>query len=303
MRLVCFVALLVVLLPPAAHAGGDFVDLAVDGSTVWFVGSFGVRGIDGASGRVTREPQLAPASYALSVATAGGAVWVASVANGFVDGRLTRIDPRSGGTRVVLRVPSGAVEYVAPGAGGIYALATSSARSRVVLLSDAGRVVRAWNIPDPGRMTADASGCWVSAGGGLIHIDVAGRMRTVLRAPIGDVATGDGAVWLPLERTILRVDERTGKVRTLHTGRLHLGGFQHDVAVGAGALWTLDGNVHALQRRNLETGKVTRSIALPDLADAVAVTSNAVWVGTSTSHLLLRYDPRTLRRTLTVHAD
>jgi hypothetical protein len=136
-----------------------------------------------------------------------------------------------------------------------------------------------------------------------VHIDPSGRVRTVLRATIGDVATGDGTVWLPVARGIVRVDERTGKVRILHTGPLHLGGFQHDVAAGDGRLWTLDTLRPALQERDPVSGRLLRTRPLPAIPDAVVPGASGVWVGIAEKHLALRYDPRTLRRTLTVHAD
>lgn len=302
MRRASLLAVLALLAAPPARAGGDFVDLAAGRSTVWFVGAFGVRAIDAGSGRIVARPRLAHASYPLSVAVAGGAVWVASVENGFVAGKLTRIDLRTGRMRVVLRT-AGSVQAVSAGAGGVYALVADLSRNTIVLVSNAGRVARKWAIADPGRMAADASGCWVSARGGLVHIDPAGRTHTLLHAPIGDVATGDGAVWLPLGNASLRIDERTGKVRSLHTGRLHTGGFQHGVAAGAGALWTLDTLRPALERRDLDTGRVTRTTRLPAIPDAVVPTAAGIWVGIAEKHLVLRFDPKSLRRTLTVAAD
>jgi len=288
---------IVLALAPAARAGGDFVDLAAGERTEWFVGSFGVRGIDAGSGRLTAS--FRAGAYPLSVAVAGRAVWVASVANGFVDGRLTRIDPRTGRWRVVLHV-AGSVQYVARGARGVYALVGEGARTRVVSLDDAGQVRRVWVIPTAGRLAADSSGCWISTNTTLLHADPAGRLRVVLHTQLGDVATGGGAVWLPGAATITRVDEHTLATRVLRTGRLRLGGFQHDVAVGAGALWTLDMLTPALQRRDAATGKLERSVRLPDLADAVVATPTRVWVGVAISHQVLAFDPRTLRRLLDV---
>ncbi len=88
-------------------------------------------------------------------------------------------------------------------------------------------------------MAADDAGCWISTGKWLLRIDPAGRLHRVVPSALADVATGGGAVWLPRMSSVLRVDERTGKVRVLRTGRLGLGGFQHDVAVGHGSLWAL----------------------------------------------------------------
>lgn len=296
MRVALIVLVAALVLAPSASAGGDFVDLAVHGGRVWFVGSFGVRELDARTGRTIATPQLAGAAIPISVTVAAGAAWVSSIENGYVAPKLTRIDLRTGARRVVWR--RSVAEYVAAGAGGVYALLDTV---RVALFAADGRLVRTWDVPNAGRMAADASGCWVSASdGALVHIDTRGRLRTILHAGFGDVATGDGAVWLPLGSSIVRVDERTGATRTYRTGRLRPGGFQHDFAVGDGALWTLQQGTRyrsQLVERDLATGHVVRAVALPGISDAVVATRGAVWVGVAPS-TLMRFDPRTLKRTL-----
>ena len=104
---------------PGAQAGGDFVDLVVDGTHLWFVGPLGVRVVDARSGRTLSRPQLVGAAYPLSVTLAGGAAWVASVENGYVWGTLSRIDVKTGRVRVVWRRRGSSVQYVAaPAASG-----------------------------------------------------------------------------------------------------------------------------------------------------------------------------------------
>lgn len=307
MRRVALIVAIVLVLAPKALAGGDFVDLAVHGSTVWFVGEFGVRGLDARTGGTVAAPALVQASYPLSVAVAGGAVWVASVENGYVDGKLTRIDLRTGRKQVVLREPPGSVQYVAAGAGGMYALLGVPGGNDVVRLNYRGRVVRRWRIADAGRMAADAVGCWVAGNGRLLHIDPRGRVHVAARIAFGDVATGGGAVWVGLSRSILRLDERTGRTQTLRTGRLHLGGFQHDLAFAAGALWTLGSRT--LERRDASTGRRTASVRLPGFGDAIAVTPTAIFVGVvvaapntvASAYDVVRVDPTTLRRRVLVH--
>jgi hypothetical protein len=296
---------------PAARAGGDFVDLAVEGGRVWFVGPPGVRSLDAHTGRTLSMPRLVGAPYPLSVTVAGGAAWVASVENGYVWGTLSRIDERTGRTRVVWRRERSSVQYVAAGAGSVWALIGSSHGTRIARFTLDGRLLRVWQIADAGRMAADQEGCWVSTDRRLLHIDPAGRVHHVVRAPLGDVATGGDAVWLPRATSVLRVDERTGKVRTLPTGRLGLGGFQHDLAPGAGALWALRSTSRTrstLLRIDLRTGRTTRTASLPGIADAVVVRPDAVWVATvlarvgtrAAGYALVRIEPRTLRRTLLV---
>src|SRR6266571_9244353 len=112
----------ILLAPAAARAGGDFVDLAVGSSRVWFVGEAGVHELDARSGRTLAMPRLVGAPYPLSVTLAGGAAWVASVENGYVWGTLSRIDTRTGKVRVVWRTPDNSVQYLAAGAGGVGAM-------------------------------------------------------------------------------------------------------------------------------------------------------------------------------------
>ncbi len=159
-------------------------------------------------------------------------------------------------------------------------------------------------------MAADGAGCWISTGRWLLRIDPSCRVRRVVRAPLGDVATGDGAVWLPRASSVLRIDERTGRRRLLQTGRLGLGGFQHDLAVGDGALWALhstSGTRSRLLRFDVRTGRSTGNVSLSGIA--VVVRPHTVWVATvlavagrpASGYALARIDPRTLRRTLLVH--
>jgi hypothetical protein len=304
-------AVLVLFAVQAARAGGDFVDLAVGPTRAWFVGEPGVRALDVRTGRTLASPQLVGAPYPLSVALAGGAAWVASVENGYVFGTLTRIDARTGATRVLWRKAHSSVQYVAAGAGGVWTLIGSARTTRIARFTLAGRLSGIWTVPDAGRMVADGGGCWISTGTWLLHLDPSGHIRRVVRAEIGDVSTGAGAFWLPQAASVLRVDERTGAIRTLHTGRLRLGGFQHDVAVGNGDLWVLNDpgrSATTLERFDMRSGRRTGRVALPGIGDALVVKPNAIWVATviappnrpASAYDVIRIDPGTLRRELLV---
>ncbi len=138
-----------------------------------------------------------------------------------------------------------------------------------------------------------------------------GRLHRVVEGAFGAVATGAGAVWLSRANSVLRLDERTGAVRTLATGELGLGGFQSDLAVGHGALWALRPGTRtrsALVRIDPKTGRTTASVSLAGVANALVVTPRALWVATAlrsgdsagADYAVVRIDPRTLRRTLSV---
>jgi hypothetical protein len=303
------VAAAVLATAPAARAGGDFVDVAVHGARIWFVGPAGVRSLDAHTGRTLSAPRLVGPAYPLSVAVAGGAAWVASVENGYVWGTLSRIDVPTGKVRVVWRKFNSSVQYVAVGAGSIWALIGSRTGSRIARFSPAGRLLRIWRIHDAGRMAADGSGCWISTDRRLLHIDPLGRLHGVADTRLGDVTTGGGAVWLPRARSVLRIDERTGRARTLHTGRLRLGGFQHDLAVGDDALWALEyisRTSSRLVRFDLRTGRRTGATRIAGIAEAIDVAPRAVWVAAALApggSTVIRMDPHTLRRTLLAHVD
>jgi ligand-binding sensor domain-containing protein len=295
-RLALGLSVLLLALPASAAAGGSHVDLVAGGRSVYVVGDAGLHQVDASTGRIVWAPIATEPRYDLSVAVADGGLWVASIANGDVDGRLTRVDLRSRAQRVVLRVPQGSVLAVAAGGGGVCALVGRASGNLLVRFAAGGAQLGEWDVGTGGRLTADRSGCWVSADGRLLHLDPAGRLRTIRGIPFGDVVAGAGTVWVGLRDALVRVDEHTGRSRTIRTGRLDLGGFQHDMAVAGGSLWVL--GTGALQRRDARNGHLLAGVLIPRIADSVAVTGFGIWIGTTQG--LRRLNPRTLRTTLRV---
>jgi len=291
------------LVAATARAGGQFVDLAVGGNQVWLVGESGVHELDAKTGRIRAMPTLPGAAYPLTVTLADGAAWVGSVEGGYVWGTLSRIDARTGKVDVVWRRYRSSVQYVAAGAGSVWALIGIQGAMEAARFSPSGGLLQVWKLPrDAGRMAADNSGCWISTNRSLLHIDPSGRLHRALQAPFGDVATGAGAVWVAESTDVIRVDERTGQTRSIATGTLRLGGFQHDLAATSDALYLLQHSDTAarnsqLVKIDLRAGTVTRSAPIAGIANAVVVSTRAVWVATATSRVS-RYDPRTLRRRL-----
>jgi hypothetical protein len=286
-------------LASGASAGGNRVDIVVArGGAIWAVGDFGTRAFDTRTGRTLYAPQPGSARYDLGVAIAGGAAFVASIANGYTDGRVTRIDLRTHATRVVWHRTNASAQYVAAGAGGVYVLVGAKSGYSVIRLSAAGTVERRWPIVDAGRLAADGSGCWVAADHRLLHIRPSGRVVEVLQSEgLEDVATGGGAAWFIAAGKLTRIDEHTGVVRAERAAGLQPIGANHELAVGAGFLWTT--SMNGVQRRDLRTGRLQRTVRLGGVTDSVAVSGGAVWAATSGDELY-RLDPRTLRVTLRV---
>lgn len=300
-----------VMLPGSARAGGDLADLAVGPDRAWLTTDDGLRSVDLPAGHLVAGPTPTP-GLPISVALAGGATWIATIENGYVDGRLVRIDARSGRARLLWHRADSSVQAVAAGAGSVWALIGSRHGMRVARFSLDGRLLRIRSVPGAGRIAADAEGCWISAAGWLLRIDPAGALHRVRRGSFG-VSTGAGAVWLPGATSILRLDERTGAVRRIRTGRLPLGGFQHEIAANGSSVFVLrrrplEPGRSALVRFDARTGATRASVSLPGIGDAVVLRGAAVWVvavlppagGSASGYALLRYDASTLDRTLRI---
>src|SRR5204863_2831385 len=123
------------------------------------------------------------------------------------DAQPHRRKDRQGARRLAQAWQLGAVRRCA---GSIWALIGSRTGARIARFSSTGRPLRVWRIADAGRMAEDREGCWISTDRWLLHIDPEGRVHQVVRARLGDVASGDGAVWLPGAASVLRIDERSG---------------------------------------------------------------------------------------------
>ena len=157
-------------------------------------------------------------------------------------------------------------------------------------------------------------------GSGLAMIDPSqARVSafTELPAAPGNIAIGEGAVWMlnSEDDAITGVDPRSGRlVKSIRTGRRH-----SDLAAGAGALWVGNGagrwwnNTTSVSRVDPRSAAITHTEPLPDKTGGrsgqgpslgfphIAVGAGAVWV-LNPDDTLSRLDPRTGRRVATIEA-
>jgi hypothetical protein len=293
-RRIAFAAALLALAAPAARAGGDFTDVAAAPAAVWAVGDFGVDKIDGRTGRVLRQIVVGPA-HPLSVVVAGGAAWVASVANGFGSGAVTRIDAKTGRARVVLR-RNWSAQQVAVSPGSVWVLLGSRRTNRVARFDLDGRLRSLTPVGvGGGWLTADEQGAWVCCRDRtMLRLDPNGRLRSTFSLPAQNpIWAAAESIWSPGTgaSVLTRFDVRTG-----HTlARIPLVDTQ-DVAAAGASVYALGSR--ALIRIEAATNRVLARRAIPGIPHAVSATAGAVWV-TWVSHggtaHLLRLDPRTLR--------
>jgi DNA-binding SARP family transcriptional activator/streptogramin lyase len=115
--------------------------------------------------------------------------------------------------------------------------------------------------------------------------------------PRTTLAAAGGAVWITNgSRSLIRVDARTGRVRSLPVGR-SVGA----VAAGAGALWAVSPASATIVRIDPRNGRATDHVPIvarqgPDAPapTAIAATAGSVWVLNRNTATVTRIDPATL---------
>jgi len=141
------------------------------------------------------------------VAVAAGSVWVLGAPASDV---LVQVDPARFLVIRTVRLPAAATGIVS-GPAGMWA--TTDAGLLLGIDPIAGRVTRTVRL-GAGRVWAAAGrdSTWVSAPDGrILRLDAAGIPTTTVTGGGGPIAVKDGSVWIRTDRTLIRLDERTGK--------------------------------------------------------------------------------------------
>ncbi|MDQ6795686.1 MAG: hypothetical protein M3067_12880 [Chloroflexota bacterium] len=141
------------------------------------------------------------------VAVGAGSLWVLGAPA--VD-TLVQIDPARLRVIRTLRLPAAAtglvtgpaVMWVTTDAGLLLGIDPVAGRVRQIVRLGAGRVWAA----------AGRDSTWVSAPDGrILRLDAAGVTTATVTGGGGPIAVKDGSVWIRTDRTLIRLDERTGR--------------------------------------------------------------------------------------------
>lgn len=227
--------------PPVALDHAPCGSLASAFGSLWvpLCESHTVARVDPASGKVTASLPLSVAHPQGRLAVAVGSVWIPSDGKGVV----TRVDPDSN-TPV-------AETYVSPEpvavAGSDDALWVTSEKDNTLARIDphTNLIVETVKVgPRPGRVAVGEGAVWtLNRGDGTVsRVDPATNkvVETIVvgeDAAAGDIAAGEGSVWLSAPGVpLLRIDPRTNRVAQRFTGP---GGGA--VLVAHGSLWIAAG--------------------------------------------------------------
>lgn len=171
-----------------------------------------------------------------------------------------------------------------------------------------GRLVATIPLPGPPwRVASGAGAFWVLTRGddpALVRLDPAANRAVGEPIPLPfdpwDLAVGEGALWVTSnggDGVVVRIDPASGRiVATIGGGANVLGPF---VAVGAGAVWTGNGDEraaggHTVSRIDPTTNTIVGpSITIRGHSEGIAVGNGAVWVCSHDVAELTRIDPAT----------
>jgi class 3 adenylate cyclase/streptogramin lyase len=258
--------------------------VAVDGNTVW-VANFNdgtIQSIDATTNVASPAIALGISVAPRAIAVGGGYVWVLSSTP---TAELYRIDPTQAHSGTPFALPEG-VRGLAFGDGAVWVTSNFDGKLlRIDVRNPAGtpQVADLGADSGPEGVVFGGGAVWVAEGlkGEVARVDpVTMKVTTTVPLLKGDpaqLAFGEGYVWatVPRDNSVTRIDPSANQGSSIPD----VGNDPAGVAVGHGAVWVANADDGTVARIDPRTSTVTKIVVLSGLsAEAVAVTSTAVWV-------------------------
>jgi ligand-binding sensor domain-containing protein len=251
------VALVALTLPASALVGGVPVQLTVSGHLLWAVSDSGLSAFDTRTQKRVVVRSTTPYPYTTRLAASGGSVWVASIANGYTSGAVSRIEARTQRAKTMLRLAHQPVWDICAGGGLVWALYGPGSKTRLARFGPAAHPHFIVLSTRTNWCAADKFGVWITtADGRLLHVDPrADAVATVAHIPAAfTLEAGGGSVWVAAGTRVVRYDERSHRLRSFATGNT-----VETLSIGAARIWVLTTNRRGqstLLRLNPITGRI-----------------------------------------------
>ena len=247
--------------------------------------------ITGRPGHATERIQLPDQPGA--IATAGGAVWVASPSAG----ALVEVDQEQG--VVVDRIPlEGEPGSLVSGGGALWVSSTLGATVERIDPATA-TVVWTTQLAKTGSvaMAYGAAGLWVADSSDQAVLELSPLTGSVLQTFSLDVhptsiAFADGLVWVAAydASTVQAIDPTSGQP----VGTVTVGDGPSAISFSNGDLWVANSLDSTVSLVDAATFTVASTIAVGSGPDAVVASPSAVWVANQYSGTVSRISPQTL---------
>jgi streptogramin lyase len=132
---------------------------------------------------------------------------------------------------------------------------------------------------EPGQLALGEGALWLLSGDAVSRIDL-DTNQVVATIPVGefrvDLTTGYGAVWAAASGTVNRIDPQTNQVSATIQPAPTLG--LNGIAAGAGSVWVSSADDETIFRIDPGTNQVIAAIQVDLALQQMAVTEDAVWV-------------------------
>ena len=244
-----------------------------------------------------------------SIAAGAGSIWVANRG----DGTVTRIDGRSRKVVETLGGFSGTPRSIAFGNGAVW---VTTREDRLFQIAPADNQITPvplrWRsgyhstLPEGFGVVAGYGAVWLSTTdlGEVLRVDPSSGRVVVIEDDhgIGELAVGDGAVWVSEQNGVSRIDATTNVL----TGTAQIGALASadpvsvGVAYGEGSVWAAkytSGDVW--QVSPVSTTAIGRTLVGKNVPD-LTVGEGAVWVARRSAGTVVRIDPQTRAVTKTI---
>ena len=121
----------------------------------------------------------------------------------------------------------------------------------------------------------------------LESVKLTGSVR--LESRPGDVAVGEGAVWvtMPDRGAVVQIDPETRTIRDT----IPVGADPAGIAVGAGSVWVTNGGSSTVSRISPETKEVVQTIDVPGGPAGIAAGQEGIWVANNLNSSVSHIDP------------
>lgn len=217
--------------------GSIWVPICSDGS---------VQRVDAKSGKIIASIPSGVANTEGGITAGAGSIWMPSDPKGV----LSRIDPATNKVISKIRIPAGSYTAVFDG-GSVWITSTKSNLLTRVDAKTAKVVAKIPVGPSPRFLAAGLGSVWTlnQGDGSVSRVDpannkVSASIPVGVPGPGGDIAVGEGAVWVTaIGKPLSKIDPATNRVVTQYVGK---GG--DALRVGLGSLWLSNHEFHEVWR-------------------------------------------------------
>ena len=217
--------------------GGVWVPICSDGS---------VQRVDLKSGKIVASIPSGVANTEGGITAGAGSVWMPSDAAGV----LSRIDPATNKVVSKISIPDGSFTAVFDG-GSVWITSTKNSLLTRVDAKTEKVIAKIPVGPTPRFLATGLGSVWTlnQGDGSVSRIDpatnkVSATIAVGVPGPGGDIAVGEGAVWVSaIEKPLSKIDPATNRVVTQYVGK---GG--DALRVGLGSLWLSNHEFHEVWR-------------------------------------------------------